>query len=311
MNTGPLATLVILGIAAVVTMLLIWLSPSSKVVCPTELRKNAHGEIRMFPGGRTFEDMNAFQNWWYSVGFNKTCSLPVLVGAHKEVDIKMNDGDYTEQTYAKTPINKTDDYEFSRIFGRQEGNKMVIDQDFNKILLDRNTDWSDRPISSDERKLTYRGLEEGFTADGNLRGEILAQFGSVEEIEPADCKINRNSQKVAQLVERVYAEDKDWAPVVVQTGPNNWEVNELMPRHREPVEEPDRVVDTKDERVRMVYRYPDQEAVDAATDPYYKNGGWKDPREYKDGKDPYQGIVPNMARMFGPTLDNQDWLNQE
>jgi hypothetical protein len=269
----------------------------------------------MFPGGRSFNDMNAFQNWWYSVGLNTRCPLPILVGAHKDVKVNNNDGDYTEQTYAKTPINKVDDYEFSRVFGHQEGNTMVVEQDFNKILLDRKTDWADRPISSDERKSKYRGLQEGFTADGDLRsdvrGELIQQFGSVEEIEDADCKINRNSKKVARLVEKVYSAEGDWEPVIVQTGPNNWEVNELKPRYRESPEEHDRVVDTSDHHIKMKYRYPDQEAVDAATDPYYKNGGWKDVRDYKDGKDLYYGVVPNMARMFGPTLDNQDWLNRE
>jgi len=295
MDTGPMATLVILGCIAVVTILIVWLSPS-KLECPTELRKNAHGELKMYPGGRSFPDMNAFQNWWYSVGLNTKCPLPILVGPNKE--IKMNTGDYTEQTYAKTPINKVDDYEFSRIFGHQDGNKMVVDQDYNKILLNRGLDWANKPISSDERQSTYRGLHEGFTADG-----------AVEIIEDSDCKLSRQAKKVARMVEKEYESDPDWEPVVVQVGPNNWEVSELKPRFREEEKrEKDRVVDTTNHDVKINYRYPDQEVLDAATDPYYKNGGWKDVRDYKDG-DPYQGIVPNMARMFGPTLDNQDWLN--
>jgi len=311
MDTGPMATLAVLGVIAILTIIAVWLTQETKIPCPTELRKNAHGEIKVFPGGRSFPDMNGFNNWWYSIGLNKTCPMPKLVQPTKYIKLTDN-GDYTEQTYTKTPINKVDDYEFSRVFGHQYGNEMVVDQDYNKILLDRNTDWSNRPISSDERKTKYRGLEEGFTAEGDLRGELLVKFGSVEEIEDAECKVNRNSKKVARLVEKVYASEGDWEPVVVQTGPNNWEVNELKPRRREAVEDgPDRIFNPKDEHVKMNYRYPDQEAVDAATDPYYKNGGWKDVRDYKDGKDPYNGVVPNMARMFGPTLDNQDWLNRE
>ena len=307
--TGPYATLAILGVIAVVTVIIVWSSPAEKVVCPKELRRNAHGEIKMYPEGRSFTDMNAFQNWWYSVGLNTRCPLPVLVGPTKDVNVTRKD-DYTEQTYAKTPINKVDDYELSRVFGVQQGNNMVVDQDLNKILLDRKTDWADRPISSDERKGSYRGLKEGFTADGDLQSEATAQYGSVEVTEDSDCKLSREAKKVARLVEKVYEEDKDYEPVVTQVGPNKWEVSELKPRYRrDPEAEKDRVVDTSNDAVKVGYRYPDQEALDSATDPYYKNGGWMDPREYKD-RDPYHGVVPNMARMFGPTFDNQDWLNR-
>lgn len=309
--TGPYATLAILVVVAVVTMIIVWSSPAEKVECPKELRRNAHGELRMHPGTRTFTDMNAFQNWWYSVGLNKRCPLPILVGPTKEVVVSRKD-DYTEQTYAKTPINKVDDYELSRVFGVQQGDEMVINQDLNKILLDRKTDWADRPISSDERKGSYRGLKEGFTADGDLTSEATAQYGSVEVTEDSDCKLSRDAKKVARLVEKVYEEDKDYEPVVTQVGPNRWEVNELKPRYRKDEggeKEKDRVVDTNNHAVKVGYRYPDQEALDSATDPYFKNGGWKDPREYKDGADPYHGVVPNMARMFGPTFDNQDWTN--
>lgn len=310
LNTGPFATLAILGAIAVVTVIIVWSSPAAKVECPKELRRNAHGEIKMYPEGRHFSDMNAFQNWWYSVGLNTRCPLPVLVGPTKDVIVSRKD-DYTEQTYAKTPINKVDDYELSRVFGSQHGDTMVVDQDLNKLLLARKTDWADRPISSDERKGSYRGLQEGFTADGDLTSEATAQYGSVEVTEDSDCKLSREAKKVARLVEKVYSEDKDYEPVVTQVGPNKWEVSELKPRYRSDKEqERDRVVDTSNDAVKVGYRYPDQEALEAATDPYYKNGGWMDPREYKDGKDPYHGVVPNMARMFGPTFDNQDWTNK-
>ena len=308
LNTGPYATLAILAVIAVVMMVIVWNSPAAKVECPKELRRNAHGEIKMYPEGRSFIDMNAFQNWWYSVGLNTRCTIPVLVGPNKEKDINVSrkDGDHNEQTYAKTPINKIDDYELSRVFGVQQGNEMVINQNLDEILLARNTDWADRPISTDERKGSYRGLEEGFTA----QGEAVAQYGAVEVTEDSDCKLSREAKKVARLVEKVYSEDVDYEPVVTQVGPNRWEVNELRPRGRADREqEPDRVVDTNNDAVKVSYRYPGQDAMDAATDPYFKNGGWMDPRDYRDGKDPYNGVVPNMARMFGPTFNTQDWTN--
>ena len=311
---GPAAVVALLSVIAVIVILGIALMPATPVVCPKELRRNAHGELRLHPTKREFPDMNAFQNWWYASGLNKQCPLPVLVGPNEKV-VLGGDGDYTEQTYAKTPINKVDDYEFSRVFGHQYGDEMRVDQDFNKILLARNTDWVERPITSDERRDKYRGLQEGFTAQGDMesdRSEALGRFNEVEIIEDSDCKISRQGRKVARLVEKAYESEKDWEPVVVQVGPNNWEVNELKPRHRAQITEsgPDTVVDTSDPEVKTKYRYPDQEALDSATDPYYRSGGWTDPRDYKDG-DPYRGVIPNMARMFGPTLDTQDWLNRD
>jgi len=314
-TTGPWAVVAILAVTAVVVVIVVALQPASPTMCPTELRRNAHGELRLHPTKREFPDMNAFQNWWYSSGLNTTCPLPVLTGM-KDKTVLDTDADHTEQTYVKTPINKVDDYELSRIFGEERGGRMVINQDLDTILLSRNTDWVNKPVTSDERKNSYRGLQEGFTATGDLTSEATARYGErVELVEDSDCKISREGRKVAKLVEKVYEEDKDWEPVVVQVGPHNWEVNELKPRRRhDEFEEPvkDTVVDTKNPTVGLSYRYPDQEVLDAATDPYYRNGGWMDPREYKDpkGNDPYRGIVPNMARMFGPTNDTDDWLNQ-
>ena len=316
LKTGPWAVVAILSVVAVVVLVIVALQPASPVVCPTELRRNAHGELRLHPTRREFPDMNAFQNWWYATGLNTKCPLPVLVGPQQK--ILDTTADHTEQTYAKTPINKVDDYELSRIFGEQEGNHMVVIQDVNQILMDRQVDWSDRPISSDERSNKYRGLKEGFTAAGELTSDAVSRYGEVVITEDTDCKISRDAKKVARLVEKVYEEDKDWAPVVVQVGANNWEVNELKPRHRASVSEPepDKVVDMDHPTVGLRYQYPDQEVIDAANDPYYRNGGWTDPRDYKDpkakdGGDPYRGVVPNMARMFGPTSDTQDWLNNK
>lgn len=310
-TTGPVAVIAILGVIAIVLVILTVLSPAP-VVCPKELRRNAHGELRLHPTKRVFPDMNAFQNWWYATGLNTKCPLPILVEPTKTIlDTKAN---HTEQTYAKTPINKVDDYEFSRVFGTERNGQMVIDQDYNKILLSRNTDWSNKPVSSDERKDAYRGLHEGFTTQGDLtKADALGQYGAIEIEEDAECKLAQNNRKITRLVEKVYEDDKDWEPVVVQVGANNWEVNELKPRNRTVEEvEKDTVVDTSDPKVKISYRYPDQEVLDAATDPYYLNGGWQDPREYKDAKgDPYRGVVPNMARMFGPTVDTQDWLNSK
>ena len=304
-NTGNVGSLwngysswIVIGVllilaVSVVVMYTIW-----PTACPTEIRRNPHGELRLLPSGQEFPDMNAFQNWWYASGLNMSCPIPVLTGA-KDKEI-MNTGDYTEQTYAKTPINKVDDYEFSRIFGVERQGHMILErEDYNKILVNRAMDWTDKPYSSDERKRTYTGLQEGFTAEGDLTSEAITRYREEGDSE-YDCK--RENKHVARMIAKAYESDPAWEPVVTQTGPNNWEVNELIPRRRhgefsDP--EPDTVVNTENPDVDIRYRYRTD-----AIDPYYTKTGMLDS---ESGKDPYRGYVPGMERMFGPTFDHIKW----
>ena len=186
-------------------------------------------------------------------------------------------------------------------------------QDYNKILLERQTDWVEKPLSSDERRDKYKGLTEGFTADGMLGSthlsvvkEAAARYGErrPDSSDPdVQCKIDREARDVARMVADAYADDPAWEPVVTKVGPHNWEVNELKPRARRgspaaAVEE--QVVDTNNDAVDIRFRYREKQITDAALDPYFS--GYPSPTA-----DPYQGTVPGMERMFGPTLDHKKW----
>jgi hypothetical protein len=297
----------ILCILALVVVVAYTVWPSNGPQCPAELRRNAHGEFRLHPSGQDFSTMQEFQNWWYSSGMNIKCPIPVLTGVKEK--IIMDTGDYTEQTYAKTPINKVDDYEFSRIFGHERGGKMVIDrEDYNKIIHERNTDWVDKPYSSDERRKTYKGLEEGFTAEGDLTSDAVARYGEVV-VEEHGCKLDREEKDVARMVARAYESDPAWEPVVTRVGPHHWEVNELKPkRHFGEIEEAgkDQVFDPANSDVEVGFRYRQQEVINEALDPYYRSTG---DLESERSRDRYDGVVPGMERMFGPTLDKRDWTN--
>jgi hypothetical protein len=298
----------LVALAAVIVILyMVWPSRG----CPHQLTQQADGSLKA-PDGRTFPDMNAFQQWRAASG----CPLPILTGSVSVIQ----ENDLHEETYAKTPINKADDYEFSRVFGYERDGRMVIPrQNFNTILEKRTFDWADKPMSSDERRSKYRGLQEGFTAAGELKSEVVAdpareaaaRFGENRGTGDTDleCKMSREAKEVAGLVAKAYENDPNWEPVVTRVGANHWEVNELKPKRRDdtaPVVE-DRIVNTADDRVDIEFRYKEKQITDAAIDPYFPVNGSNMPFENSPTKDAFYGPVPGMERMFAPTFDQQHW----
>lgn len=319
-------------LAVVVVVTYITVGGRSAAICPSELHRRGDGSLELRPTGQTFHDMNAFQQWWHAPGGQATmgCPLPLLTGA-REVSVMEEDRFPGEQTYAKTPINKVDDYEFSRVFGYERGGHMVVPrQDFNRILGERAFDWADRPLSSDERRDKYMGLREGFTASGDLKSEkkVAGAEGFVGSMDPAreaaarygekrrkigdedlECKISREAREVGEMVARAYDSDPNWEPVVTKVGPHHWEVNELKPRRRygdidETVEE--RVVDTANDAVDVRFKYREKSVTDDAIDPYFGVGSLSFESD-RYSSDPFMGPVPGMERMFGPTFETKRW----
>jgi hypothetical protein len=306
-----------LAVIAVMVMVVIYFYLEGRGVsgCPTELHRKEDGTFVLKPTGQVFGDMNSFQQWW-AANYVATCPIPRLTGA-REVTVLRTEQPQ-EETYAKTPIYKVDDYEFSRVFGYERNGRMVEPrEDYNKILLSRQTDWVEKPLSSDERRDKYAGLKEGFSASGILTStqltldptkEAAARYGERRPGASTDpdvqCKIDREAKEVAHMVARAYENDPEWEPVVTKVGPHHWEVNELKPRARRgspagpAVEE--RIVDTNNDAVDIRFRYREKAVVDEAIDPYFS--GYPSPTP-----DPYQGTVPGMERMFGPTFDRTKW----
>jgi len=292
--------------------------------CGRTLRRLDDGTLRLEPGGQVFPDMNAFQQWWHAPGgdASRKCPLPLLTGA-REVEVLQQEGG-DEQMWAKTPIYKVDDYEFSRVFGIERNGHMDIPrQDFNIILDKRTFDWPDKPLSSDERRSKYMGLQEGFTAGGDLKSIVMGEPSASDLVKEAtsrygerrdhhkedddiDCHISREAKEVAAMVAKAYENDPNFEPVVTKVGANHWEVNELKPKRREgPITDTvveERVVNTDNDEVDIKFKYRENIIVEDAIDPYFP---WAiDERRLKD---PYYGPVPNMERMFGPTFDHKEW----
>jgi hypothetical protein len=295
--------------------------------CPVELHRQGNGKLVLMPSGQTFTDMNEFQQWWHSSPDARRCPIPLLTGAF-EMDVLAADGTMPggEQLWATTPIYKADDYEFSRIFGYEKGGRMVVPrQNFNLILEQRAFDWPDKPLSSDERKGKYMGLVEMFNAEGNVvkRAEeeaakkvapvIIDKFvgGRIPTVEDArarygeqpapgedpdfECKMSREAREVAKLVERAYASDPDYEPVVTKVGANHWEVTELKPRRRTaqpvPIEFDERVVNTANQAVDIKFKYREDAVVNESLFP----AAWS-------------GVPDQRVELpFPPTFDRVDW----
>ena len=319
------AGLAILALVVVVAYALWPTAPGA--FCPKVLRRDTDGSLTL-DGGQYFPDMNAFQQWWYASKDYANCPLPILTGAKKRPI--MRDEDQNEQTYAKTPIYKVDDYEFSRIFGYERGGHMEVPrQEQNLIINQRQFDWPDKPYSSDERRAKYKELHEGFDGEAkDLKAMVLAEPSPQDLVREATqrhgehrrereveieskCRLSREEVEVADLVAKAYEADPDYEPVVTKVGPHNWEVNELKPlRRKQPYEKMDpannRVVDTANDATDIAFEYREKETVDSAIDPYF-TGDLPSYSAKSNKADPYNGPVPGLERMFGPTFDQKNW----
>ncbi len=191
----------------VVVAYMIWPVAGPKPVCPVRLTQNLDGSLSLSPQDMKFANMNEFQQWFHASGKDLVCPLPILDGA-KEVEVPVaGRGWSNEQTYAKTPINKVDDYEFARVFGFEKGGRMIVPrQNFNMILNDRTFDWADLPLSAEERRGKYKGLEEGFAADGELRSMERLAPGSRTAVS-ADVGGSANRKEVLGALT---AANQDW-----------------------------------------------------------------------------------------------------
>jgi len=339
---SPVVIGIFVGLAVLTVVVLYFLvgPPAASSICPPTINRELDGSLVLQPTGKVFQDMNGFQQWWNSSGLLRTCPLPRLTGA-REVPVLVNPDRPMrgpEDIYATTPINKVDDYEFSRIFGIERGDEMVIPrQNFNKIVSDRAFDHVNKPITAEGRKDSYRGVVEGFTAmgdltskaeerygssatDGDSSREATARYGEIILDEPdKDCKINREERKIAKMVSKAYADDPNFDPVVVKVGPNNWEVTELIPKRRGEEREvivQEEILDPHREAVDIKFRYPGengydrQEMIDPFFPPY--GAGWErhrdsENREGRYERDPYYGYVPGLERPFGPTFNHFSW----
>ena len=264
-----LLILVVFGISVIVSYVVY---PSK---CPTEIHTKPDGQILLMPTGKSFENIDEFQRWWEKSEFKKSCPLPTITGkGGRNVDTQILPPEKEKETmYATTPINKVDDYEFSRIFGTEENGRMVLNkEDYNTILFDRTQDWVNKPYSSEERQ------------------QIA---GRLPTTEPFTGEIPKN---VMDMVLKEYSSETEYEPVVTQMGENRWEVSELKPKRSSDSSSSTTVekVVGMDIDAHSSFAARSTQDVSSAIDPYFSglSSGPSGPR---------------MERMFGPTFDTTNW----
>jgi hypothetical protein len=233
-----------------------------------------------------------------------------------------------EQTFAKTPINKLDDYEYTRIFQNENSPRGELSKTaVNSLMATRKFDWSQLPFNSEKRAteedeflarpatsapksgVYFKDVEGGSVVPPDADAAQIREKANLTAYKTAEPQqlLEHNIDDVASMVKKMYADDPNWEPVVEHVGNNEWRVSELRPKVRKEkyAEAQDMTVERAKENG-LVTAVVDVEG--GRQDPYFDKQGVLDYSndrfwEYKD----FKKWTPGLERMFAPTLDTTNW----
>jgi len=337
-----------------------FLSNSKENDCPLSAERKDDGKIHVQPQNQTFDTMGDYVAWLSSLSAAGSMCVPPYVKGPREVDVLQttgspNPGDreigalgkqvaqqntsqnlFTRQvegenTYAKTPINKLDDYEYTRIFQNENSPRSELSKTtVNSLMAKNQWDWSKLPFNSDARAEAETEFVAGRLDSAQRDPKTGVFFKNVEgmsvlppdedaaavrekaalqayEAAPATALMEHNVEDVAVMVKKMYAEDPNWEPVVEKVGDNEYRVSELRPKARKEkyAENQDMTIERAKEGG-LIQAQVDVEG--GRQDPYFDKQGVLDYSndrfwEYKD----FKKWTPGLERMFAPTLDTTNW----
>lgn len=327
-------------------------------VCPTSATRTNDGRIVINPGNKSFATLSDYVAYLSGLYNNGSKCIPPRVSMHNEPTTgifgglgngqntpdssnresatrSVLDTSLSEESSANTPINKLDDYEYSRVNESERSNLNAIEQNSkNQLLKSRILDWANLPFNSEERskkedefiagrmESAYRDPKSGVyfnTMEGktleppDVDAARLREQKLLASYRPTDVGthiIDSETEAVGRLVHEEYGSDPNWEPVVSKVGENRWEVTELRPKPRKE-------------------QYADSETISLATaeqngmtqpratinindnmrnDPFFDKGGLGDRDNNKFWN--YQEFnkwTPELERMFAPTADTKKW----
>ena len=325
--------------------------------CPLSAERKADGKIHVQPQNKSFDTMGDYVAWISSLSAAGSMCIPPYVKGPRETDViqtttSPNSGDrevgssttqvdqqntsqnlFTrqvegEQTSAKTPINKLDDYEYTRIFQNENSPRGELSKTaVNSLMATRKFDWSQLPFNS-EKRATEEDEFLARPAEGKPKSGVYFKDVEGSSVVPPDADaaqirekanltayktaepqqlLEHNVDDVASMVKKMYADDPNWEPVVEHVGNNEWRVSELRPKARKEkyAEAQDMTVERAKENG-LVTAVVDVEG--GRQDPYFDKQGVLDYSndrfwEYKD----FKKWTPGLERMFAPTLDTTNW----
>jgi len=328
--------------------------------CPLSAIRKEDGKIHVEPQGVSFDTMGDYVIWLSSLSTAGEICIPPYVKGPREVDVVQETSSNTgnreignlkepiseqntfgnvftkqvegEQTYAKTPINKMDDYEYTRIFQNENSPRGELSKTtVNSLTAKNQFDWAKLPFNSETRTAAENefvtGRMDNATRDpksgvffNNLEGaNILPPDSTLDskeknnlesfKEESAEHLLQHDSDDVAEMVKKMYENDPNWEPVVERIGTNEYRVSELRPKPRKE-QYADSHEDMTIERAKADgIISPTVEVESNSTDPYFDKRGVLDYsndrfHEYND----FRKWTPGLERMFAPTLDTTNWL---
>ena len=333
------------------------LSNNVETECPLSAERQDDGKILVQPQNRKFDTMADYVAWLSSLSAAGSMCVPPYVKGPRAVDVingtGQNDRNISpttkqieqqnksgnvftnqvegEQTYAKTPINKMDDYEYTRIFQTENTPRTELSKTtINSKINEHQTDWAKLPFNSEARTSAEDEFIAGRIDDVFRDPKTGVYFKTVEgfEVQPPDDMKNNTEEKanlkkfnakdasnlleheledVAGMVKKMYAEDPDWEPVVETLGNNQYRVSELRPRVKK--EKYAEAQDMTVERAKENGLVSANVSIEGGNkDPYFDKQGVLDYSnnrfwEYKD----FNKWTPGLERMFAPTLDTTNW----
>lgn len=333
-----------------------FLSDNKDNECPISAKREDDGKIHVQPQNRAFDTMADYVAWLSSLSAaGSMCVPPYVVGPQavemKSSGISPNAGVSAEavagqnksgnvftkqvegeQTYAQTPINKVDDYEYTRIFQNENSPRGELSKTaVNSMLAQKQWDWAQLPFNSETKAdaettfiagrkdsaqrdpksgVFFRGVEGADVEPPNMEAFESEEKAGMKgyEAKPAEKLMEHNVEDVGEMVRKMYANDPDWEPVVEKIGENEYRVAELRPKMKK--EHYAGAQDNTIERAKANGLVSAEVEVEGGRqDPYFDKQGVVDYSndrfwEYKD----FKKWTPGLDRMFAPTLDTTNWL---
>ncbi len=364
MKTHLIGMLVVLVAIVAIALLMKRSAPTQEafesIRCPTEAVRGPDGRIHIKPGNKVFQNMSDYVSYLKDMYGQGAQCVPPKVRTHREpvpglfgglgngaeppsaakmlgTTRNVLDSDASvEETSVKTPIDKLDDYEFSRVFEVERGSRNALSTAVKNDLLEkRSLDWATLSFNSEARAkqedefiagrmdnvwrepksgVFFKDMEGQSTVPPDVEAAKLREQKILASYRPTDVSehiIDNETQAVANLVNKMYKEDPNWEPVVSKTGENQWEVTELRPKVRkEKYEDAQTVTTAMAENGRgQTQPEPVMNIFDRLQDdPYFDKRGVVDKNNdrfwnYKD----FNKWTPGLERMFAPTMDNKEW----
>ena len=328
-------------------------------MCPTTAERGPDGNIHVQPGNKTFKTLVEYTQYLADLYANGAACIPPKVESHKEPVRGMFGGlgnstqppsvianesatrTVLETNFngesgpnARTPIDKLDDYEYTRVFESERQSRNKLDEDSkNDLLKKRATDWAILPFNSETRAKQEDEFIAGRMESANRDPKTGILFNTMEgkTLEPPDVEaarlreqqilasyrptdvskhiVDNDTEAVARLVMAEYGQDREWEPVVEQVGDNQWQVTELRPKARkERYEDGTTANVSMMDSTKTINPRPTIDIDDRIqNDPYFdKNAPGANPSKFWNYND-FRAWTPGLERMFAPTADTKAW----